>query len=291
MKNSVKTFRTEAHKALEGLVKEGKLEALTDENGERTYRKKRPTIIICTVVSHDFVKTNIVEFANQLVNFSDRLNGTSGPTALAIKYAMTTGELLEIKNDSKYVKYFADHHLAGAEYAKAWTNKGHEIVKGTSVSVMAWPIGFDVSTAPADVPPGAEARFRLKAKKIKDAGNYSVGDGVILGIEAVVTPFDPAAGKPDLVVTISGGGHPLIEYTKSNYAGINIYKDSADGKGFVFYVTCIDPSCTDLSPLPAKDVSATWIYKASYVYKNKEVGVMSKEVPISVRGLVAIPTP
>ena len=291
MKKLEKKFRTEAQMALEGLVKGGKLVALTDEKGDRTYQYKQATYIICTVVSHDFVKGNIVDLANQLVNFSDKLNGLSGPTALAIKYGLTSGELLEIKNDAKYVKYFADHHLAGAEYSKAWTNKGQEILKGTGPSVMAWPLGLDVSTAPTDVPPGAIDRFRLKAKKIKDAANYSSGDGDILGIEPVVTPFVPAAGKPDLIVTISGGGHPMIEYTKGNYAGIRIYKDSGDGKGFVYYATCNDPSCKDLSPLPAKDVSVTWKYKASYVYKSEEVGTMSNEAPISVRGLVTVPTP
>ena len=243
-------------------------------------------IVILTVLSHDFLKANSNEFADQLDQFSNALNGLIGPTALATKYGYTTAELLEIKNDAAYFRYWYSKHGAGAIYAKAWVDKEHEARKGTGPTPSAWPVGTPITSPPTDVAPGLEKRFRTKAKKAKDQVIYVPADGVTMGIEASSTPFNPAIGKPDLKITLSAGGHPNIDYLKSGWKGINIYKNSNDGKGWVFLHTCNDPSFADLSPLPAVGVSAAWIYKGIYLFGGQEVATMSNDVTVTVLGLV-----
>ena len=242
--------------------------------------------IILTVINHDFVKGNADEFANQLDQFSNSLIGSGGPTALAIKYGYTTADLEEIKNDAAYWRYWCTKHGAGMVYMKAWTDKGIEIRKGTGSSVTAWPVGTEITSPPTDVLPGVETRFREKARKAKSQTRiYTTGDGNAMCIEVISSTFVPADGQPVLNISITGGGHTLIEYIKSKYAGINLYKNSGDGRGWALLLTCNDPSCVDLSALPALGVSAAWTYKASYVLGGKEVGTMSLEVAITVLGL------
>jgi hypothetical protein len=245
-------------------------------------------IIVLTTISHDFVKANDAEFADQLDANSASLNGLLGPTALADKYGYTTAKLLSIKNDAAYFRYFVTKHGAGPEYAVNWTKKGAEARKGKGTVSSAWPVGADVSTPPTDVAPGIEARFRETAAFAKAQKSiYTEADGVAMHIEVSSSAFVPADGQPDLTVKISEGGHPEIEYIISKYQGANIYKDSGDGKGFVFLHTVNDPKYTDYSTLPLEGKSIVWAYKAVYLYKGKEIGTISKGAPITVTGLVS----
>ena len=123
--------------------------------------------MILTLITHDIVKQNNSEFADQLDRFSGALNGATGPTALATKYGYTTDELLKIKNDAAYFRFWFTKQGAGETYKLAWTAKGKEIRKGDGTSASAFPEGADVSGAPTAVLPGVDARFREMAKKAK----------------------------------------------------------------------------------------------------------------------------
>src|ERR1035438_10226309 len=81
-------------------------------------------IMIFMVITHDYVKQNNEEFSAQLTKFSNSLNGTSGPTALADKYGYDSDQLLSIKNDAAAYAYFILKHGAGASYSKSWTDTG-----------------------------------------------------------------------------------------------------------------------------------------------------------------------
>jgi hypothetical protein len=247
-------------------------------------------IIVMMVVTHDWVKSNNEAFSTQLTKFSNSLNGLSGPTALAIKYGYDTAQLLAIKNDAASYAYFILKHGAGATYSKSWTSTGDELRSGTATIAPTWPMG-DPLTSPAPpitfVLPGIESRFRVNASFAKDQKTiYITADGITMGIEASSSPFVPADGTPDLEGTVGSGGHPQFRYTKSKYQGINIYKNSNDGKGFVFSHTVNDPTYTDYAALPAVGVSAVWVYRAFYLYKGEEVGTISKDVSITVTGIV-----
>ena len=247
-------------------------------------------IIILVVTSNDWVKSNNEEFSAQLTKFSNSLNGISGPTDLATKYGYKTDQLLAIKNDAENYAYFILKHGAGASYSKSWTSTGDEFRSGKGLVAPTWPMG-DPLTDPVppttSVLPGIEPRFRVNASFAKDQTIYLTADGITMGIEASSTPFVPADGKPDLEGTVGNGGHPFFRYTKSKYQGINIYKNSNDGKGFVFSHTVNDPTYTDYAPLPAVGVSAVWIYRAFYLYKGKEVGTISADVTLTVIGITA----
>jgi hypothetical protein len=259
---------------------------------EEQYARKRiilSLIIVMSVITHNFVKGNADEFSTQLTKFSNSLNGLVGPTPLAIKYGYSTAQLLSIKNDALAFAYFVLKHGAGATYSTSWTSVGDELRSGTGAISPTWPMG-DPLTVPAppstSVLPGIETRFRADAKFAKDQTQYIVADGITMGIEVVSSPFVPGEGLPDLEGKIGDGGHPLLKYTKSKYQGVNIYKNSNDGKGFVFSHTVNDPTYTDYAALPPVGVSAVWVYRAFYLYKGQEVGTVSKDVSVTVTGLV-----
>ncbi len=247
-------------------------------------------MVVLTVVSHSYVLKPDAEFSAQLTKFSNSLNGTSGPTALAIKYGYSTAQLLSIKNDAASYAYYILKHVAGATYSKGWTETGDELRNGTGTVAPIWPMG-DPLTSPVPpttfVLPGIEARFRINASFAKDQRTiYLPADGVTMGIEPTSTPFVPGAGTPNLEGKVGDGGHPQFTYTKGKYQGVNIYKNSNDGRGFVFSHTVNDPTYTDYAALPAVGSSAVWVYRAFYLHKGKEVGTISKDVTVTVRGLV-----
>jgi hypothetical protein len=250
-------------------------------------------IMIFMVITHDYVKQNNEEFSAQLTKFSNSLNGTSGPTALADKYGYDSDQLLSIKNDAAAYAYFILKHGAGASYSKSWTDTGNALRSGTSTVSPTWPMGdpLDDPIPPTTfVLPGIETRFRANASFAKDQKTiYLTADGITMGIEASSSPFVPGAGTPDLEGEVGSGGHPFLKYTKGKYQGVNIYKNSNDGKGFVFSHTVNDPTYTDYAALPAVGVSAVWVYRAFYLYKGEEVGTISKDVSVTVTGIVVTP--
>jgi hypothetical protein len=261
-----------------------------EKNENQRERIERPSHvgpITLTVIIHDFVKQNANEYADQLDQFSNSLNKEDGSaTELAIKYRYSDAQRLEAKNDANYVRFWTTKHGAGIDYSKAWTEKGEEIRHGKGITITAFPVGADVSSPPTAVLPGTDTRFREKAKWAKGQTNiYGPGDGITMAIEVISSPFVPADGKPVLKITVSTGGHPKIEYPKSKYQGINLYKNSGDGK-WAFLVTCNDPSCVDLSTMTGLGLSAAWGYKAMYLFGGKEVGYISLETFISVLGVL-----
>ena len=67
---------------------------------EEKFERIKGRILVMSVIGHDFVKQNNNEFAAQILKFSNALNGSAGPTALADKYSYTAAQLLSIKNDA-----------------------------------------------------------------------------------------------------------------------------------------------------------------------------------------------
>jgi len=249
-------------------------------------------MVILSVITHNYVERNDADFSAQLTKFSKSLNGTSGPTALAIKYGYTTDQLLSIKNDAEAFAYFILKHGTGASYSKGWTDTGFELRSGKGTVSPTWPMGdpLDDPIPPTTfVLPGIEFRFRINASFAKDQkAIYLTADGITMGIESTNSPFVPGDGTPDLEGAVGSGGHPFFKYTKKKYQGINIYKNSNDGKGFVFSHTVNDPTYTDYATLPAVGVSAVWVYRAFYLYKGEEVGTISKDVSVTVTGIVVV---
>jgi hypothetical protein len=284
----------EQRKAGEELAKEVAIEpcGMGISAAEQKARRYLSIVFVMMVITHDFVARKDADFSAQLTKFSNALNGTGGPTALALKYGYTTPQLLAIKNDAASYAYFILKHGAGATYSKSWTDTGSELREGTGTVSPTWPMG-DPLTSPAPpitfVLPGIESRFRVNAKFAKDQKSiYNTADGITMGIESSNSPFVPADGTPDLEGIAGSGGHPFFKYTKSKYQGINIYKNSNDGKGFVFSHTVNDPTYTDYAALPAVGVSVVWVYRAFYLFKGEEVGTISKDVTVTVIGLVVV---
>ncbi len=230
--------------------------------------------------AEDYVKSNQSEFADQLDKFKAKLPGFSG------KYGVSSGALTESVNDANWFRFYFNKHEEVPAYAKAWTALGKERLFGTGTVPTIWPVGADTLTPPPDVLPGIVDRYRAKVQAIKGQKLiYVISDGETMGFEPAHSVFDPESGKPDLKITLIGGGHPYLTYTRSKYAGIQILKDSGDGKGFQPLFIATNPYYTDNSALPAANTSALWKYMAIYMFDDKMVGEYCDPIPVTVKGI------
>ena len=128
------------------------------------------------------------------------------------------------------------------------------------------------------------AQFADLIHDCKSSPNFTAGIGVGLGI--VKPPSANAATdfSPNLNVKLAMGGHPLLHAKKAAYQGYELYKDCGDGNGFVHFKTVLYADYMDDSLLPAIGFSQVWRYKAIYILKGEEVGILSKIVTITVSG-------
>ncbi len=108
--------------------------------------------------------------------------------------------------------------------------------------------------------------------------------GIAMGFVKLLNLTDLSAGTPDLSVKTINGGHPDIHCTIGDYDDFEIWKNT--GTGFVLLSISSKPHYTDKTPLPAIGVSAIWIYKTIYRYKNEQIGNWSETVTIAVYGTI-----
>lgn len=179
-----------------------------------------------------------------------------------------------------------DQQNAHAERIKNWTAYKDTLRKtevGVPVNALA-PVTLVVPAPPAAPAMGIENWFRSIVKRIKGSAAYTNGIGQDLGIIAPASVVDTDSKQPKMKIQLVAG-QPLIIWKKDSMDGIQIYKDSGDGDWKLLkYDT--RPNHLDNSPLPDVGTSATWKYKAIYLYKDEQVGLWSDEMSVSVSGVV-----
>lgn len=227
-----------------------------------------------------FIESNDVLFGTQLHNFHEKLSD-HGPLL-----GFTVDEINEAKADSKYWNYCIyscnKMETTTKDFFSSKDLLRHGSKKGEVFNGLPSPPAMD--TPPAFVPAGIQLRFSQKAAKAKASANYNKGIGKDLGIEASDEVFVPSNGKPNLKIKLNAG-HPEISFNKGKFEGLEIYKDSDNGKGFVLFATSFRAGYTDNSSLPPSGISAVWKYKAIYFHGNVQVGKWSDESSITVIGI------
>ena len=246
---------------------------------QRVENKSRIIIIGAILHHEDYVETNPLKFAEQLEKIASRAS------VYATKYGYSTGDLAEMVKDAAAWRFYVTKHEAVPEYAKAWTDKGKQMLHGTGTANSIWPVAPDVTTPPDEVKPGIETRYRSKVQKAKGQTDvYLRADGLDMGFESVLTEFIPENGEPELSYKLIDGGHPQIIYSIGQFEQIEILKDWGDGKGFIPFDKTPNSRYVDNSPLPAKNVSAVWKYQAIFWFDAKRTGKWSKELTVPVLG-------
>ena len=225
-----------------------------------------------------FIKQPIEEFNNQQLNFCAKIGGYTFDK-------VEPSEILKIKADAKYLTWEIATNSLYVSYTHSWTTFGVILIQGPDGGIdgIAPPLP-SVGVAPTAVHPGMRTRFSNIAADCKRSAGYTKAMGIDLGIEEVVTVFVPANGKP-LVRHEFHVGHPFFRYTKDQYQGVQIYKNSNKGLGFVKFDKAVNATYTDNSALPAVGVAEVWQYKFVYLYQGVEVGNASAIVEVLVTGM------
>jgi hypothetical protein len=147
------------------------------------------------------------------------------------------------------------------------------------------PIGA-IAPAPATItfpnPPLGNifGRVRALVQTIKNNPNITPAIEQDLGILGADIDIDLPAMKPDINIKLQAG-QPLLKWKKNRMQGIKIFVDR--GTGYQFLALDTQPDYLDTHPLPPAGQTATWKYKAVYVFDDAEVGQYSDEDVVVVK--------
>ena len=227
-----------------------------------------------------YVKKGDGPFADQLELFAN------GLPAIQKLFGLTDDEIKSAVADAALNRWAFEVQTQIQKYSPSITGFKNLLRHGKGSELLTTiPIPPVFAAAPDLVAADDQLRFTKLADKIKANINYTTDIGIGLGIEGVKTPFVPGDGTPNLSGKNANGGHPLLHYTKSEYEGVQLWKDSGDGKGFVMLNVSNHPDYLDLIAFPAAGVSALWKYKAVYLYKGAVVGNWSPVISVTVVGV------
>jgi hypothetical protein len=228
----------------------------------------------------DYIETNEVKFAAQLVKFKTGIPG------FAATFNLSAGQVSGQAADCDYYNYLVSGQGIMSGAAQQWVGWRDLIRNGGTPPPTGAPVLPTLPASVAAVDPGVEARFRMLAQIIKSNPNYDPSIGEVLGIEgAHQTAPDMSTIQPDISATIIGA-HVMVGWGWQGFGKfldmIEIKVDRADGKGSVLLAHDTTPGYVDTQPFPA--TPALWTYTATYMVGDSTVGLTSKPVTIKVGG-------
>jgi len=208
--------------------------------------------------------------------------------ALTSPCGLDSAKVIQVKIAIKYFLWtFLVMNLVHA-YSKAWT-EFKELIKGIKdgTVMVAAPVMGTIPTMPT-VPDNTNVRKQMMdlVQDAKRSKNFTPDAARSIGVLKVPAHFNPEDGKPTFTIAFASGGHPLLKWLKDLFQGVEVWKDSSDGRNWVRIDKTFNPDYTDTSALPAAGVSAVWKYKLIYLYKDAVVGNYSVEIAITVIGAV-----
>ena len=240
----------------------------------------------------DFIEREDEGFATQLHEHGQALD-THGATV-----GLSTGEVDEAKADAKYFRYVLDVQHQGQSFGLELTDFKNLLRKGSGSQILpALPVFPGAPTpVPAAVLAKIEERFRQRAKKAKASPAYTTGIGQALKIELPDSIFDPDSGTPVLKLKASVAGHPHFSWLKGRWQALEIHKMvlktpaagapvppvPVDDPRFVKLERVFGHEYIDPSALPEPGTSEIWLYKAIYIFKDKQAGSWSAIITVPV---------
>jgi hypothetical protein len=206
-------------------------------------------------------------------------------------YAVTLGlapaQVTAIVADCKWIVYVLQSWLSGVRtWAQSATDAAADAQTGSGSSVLVLPV-FTAPPLPSGtvaVLPGALTRVLELVQDIKDSGKSTEVISTNLGIIGTeMAGPDYVTLQVDLGATVSGNMVNLRWGWGGNRAFLDaceIQVDRNDGKGFVLLTIDTTPNYTDTQPWPAS--RTVWTYRAIYRKDDRQVGVWSSLVSVTV---------
>ena len=217
-----------------------------------------------------------------LVNFYEKIAGHA--TALGL----TTAQVTAILADCAWLIYVLQNWLnAVRTWAQSCTDAA-SLAQTGSGGVQTLPV-FTAPALPDGTAPvtlGALTRIFALVQQIKASGKCPpdiASDLGIVGSEAA-TP-DLSALQPAITAKVNGNVVDLGWGWQGNAAWLDaceILVDRGDGKGYVPLVVDTTPNYNDTQTFPA--AKTIWTYKAIYRANDRQVGLWSNAVSVTVGG-------
>jgi hypothetical protein len=223
-----------------------------------------------------YIEKTDAAFNLQLKNFAAKIGTYATPLGIS------PADIASIKADALAFDYALNSTIAMQTFAHNYTKYKTELRHGHVANLGAFPSLPTLGTPPPAVAANIEARFRAFIQSFVHKTTYTTAIGQDLGIVAPTNTFNPNTGKPDLSIELSAGGHPTLHYTRGQFDGVEIWKDT--GSGFVKLERITQTHYVDNTALPAANQAAAWKYKLIYLYRDAVVGTYSDVVTITVYG-------
>ena len=227
----------------------------------------------------DYVKTNDLQFVQQLSNFANKL------PMYAATLGITVPQLTSALDDANFFSFIVLKLNESATFGQNWTQLKDQARKDDVPAVLPpFPVPPDIMTPPPLVNSDIEGRFRELVRIIKAHPNYTTGIGEDLGMEAPDSTDDFSTYKPEFTLQIVAG-QVLLKWTKKQSDGVRIFK-AIDAGQFAFIDVDLKPHYLDKSSSPPAGAVQVWKYKLVYIKNDEEIGQFSDVVEISVKGEV-----
>jgi hypothetical protein len=229
----------------------------------------------------DYYPGRVAEQIAWLQNFADKLPGRA--TALGLAPAL----VIALVADALWLAYVLQNWLdAVRAFSLGCTQTALAVQTGTGSAAVA----LNTFTAPA-LPtgvtpqlPGSLNRIFTAVQDIKNGHKCTDAIAAELGIvgSADAGP-DLTTVQPVITAKISGSEVALKWGWQGNGAFLDaceIVVDRNDGKGYVPLTIDTTPNYNDTTPFPT--AKAIWTYKAIYRLEDKQVGLWSQSVSVTV---------
>ena len=228
----------------------------------------------------DFVDSNDDKFSAQ-----QQVYKTNIPS-YATDLGVTPAQVASQAADANYFTYIIACQEIMQNAAQQWTSWKDLIRDGGTPPAAGAPVLPVFPPVVASVAPGVESRYRALVKQNKSDSNYNDSIGQALGtVGAEQTAPDLTTVQPELDATINGTSVDVGWGWGGNSAFLDMIElqvDRGDGKGYVMLAYDTTPNYTDTAPFPA--TPAKWTYRGIYRVGDKQVGLWSKPVSVTVGG-------
>lgn len=226
-----------------------------------------------------FMPTTDLEKKQWLDNFADKLPN------YAAKYNISAEEVTDMENSALYFSYWLNGKNQTDEHNKKFTQFKNELRDGIPAGATPSipPVAPVLGVAPTAVAPGIFVRAGALGNVIKSKHNYTVADGIDMGLEGAEDSSVPEDMKPVLKIRLVEGGKPEVMWKKLGMDGIELWVDRGTGT-FSFLSIDTVPNYIDTHALPAAGQTAIWKYKAIYRLDDGQVGEWSDVVSQTVTG-------
>jgi hypothetical protein len=229
----------------------------------------------------DYYPIRVADQVAWLLNFADKLPGRA--TALGLAPALVTA----LVADALWLAYVLQNWLdAVRAFSLGCTQTALAAQTGTGSAAVA----LNTFTAPA-LPtgvtpqlPGSLTRIFTAVQDIKNGHKCTDAIAAELGlVGSAATGPDLTTVQPVIAAKISGSEVALKWGWQGNGAFLDaceIVVDRNDGKGYVPLTIDTTPNYNDTTPFPT--AKAIWTYKAIYRLEDKQVGLWSQSVSVTV---------